>query len=344
MGIRELLEADLLKEQAAGFFSDFYVEAGRLDSSAPSYSFGNSSSLFDLASLSKALATGPLVHQYLRSHAIDIKASFHHWAPGVWQSAFSSELMNLSIEEVLAHRSGLPAWRNFWMGHLNEGPSPQPHLKNPLIPETFARMKSLGEKVDVYSDLGYILLGYALEAASGQSIDQLWKAYLKPFGVNSSDLGYRPLLDEGDLFVPSAFCAVRERLLKGEVHDENCAALGGVSGHAGLFGRGPALGKYLRNLSHSNEGLAYLKANDLELQSHERDGLSGLRRGNGTSAALFARGKGMGHLGFVGTAFWLDLPSNRYAIFLSNRVISGRVNPHITAVRRSVFGYLNELV
>jgi CubicO group peptidase (beta-lactamase class C family) len=294
--------------------------------------------------LTKAIATGPLVHQYIRSHTIDIKASLDHWAPGSWQSAFSSELMNLSADELLSHRSGLPAWRNFWMGHLNEGSSPEPQIKNPIIPETFERIKALGDKADVYSDLGYILLGYALEAATGHSLDQLWKAYLKPFGVDSSDLGYRSLLNDSDQYVPSAFCALRERLLVGEVHDENCAALGGVSGHAGLFGRGPALGTYIRNLSHSNEGLAYLKANDNELQSHARDGLSGLRRGNGTSAVGFADGKGMGHLGFVGTAFWLDLPSNRYAIFLTNRVISGRLNPHITALRRSVFGYLNELV
>ncbi|RYZ59825.1 MAG: class C beta-lactamase-related serine hydrolase, partial [Proteobacteria bacterium] len=265
MGTRELLEADLLIEKASGFFSDFYVEAGRLDQSAPSYSFGNSSSLFDLASLTKAIATGPLVHQYIRSHAIDIKASLDHWAPGTWQSQFSSELMNLTADELLAHRSGLPAWRNFWMGHLNEGPSPKSHLKNPIIPETFERIKALGEKTDVYSDLGYILLGYALEVATGHGLDELWKAYLKPFGVDSSDLGYRSSLRDDDDLVPSAFCPVRERMLLGEVHDENCAALGGVSGHAGLFGRGPAVGTYLRNLSHSNEGLAYLQANQKEL-------------------------------------------------------------------------------
>lgn len=343
MGIRDALEADLLKEQASGFFTDFYVEAGRLDQTSPSYSFGNASSLFDLASLTKALVTAPLTHHYLRSHSLDLSASLEHWAPGTWQSAFSSDLMKVSAEALLAHRSGLPAWRNFWMDHLNEGPAPKPHFKNPIVPDTFARLKALNTAPDTYSDMGYILLGYALEASTGRSLDDLWQAFLKPFGVHASDLAYTPQLDPSDSFVASAYCAIRERLLRGEVHDENAAALGGVAGHAGLFGRGPALGSYLRNLSHSNEGLAYLAQNQACLAAHSFEGLSGMRRGNGTSAILFADGKGMGHLGFTGTAFWLDLPSKRYAIFLSNRVISGRLNPHVTVVRRQVFGYLNEL-
>lgn len=343
MGTRETLEAQLLKEQASGFFSHFYVEAGRLDQSSAAYFFGDASSLFDLASLTKALATGPLTHHYLRDHSFEISAPLKEWVPADWQSAFSSDLMNLSAEALLAHQSGLPAWRNFWMGHLNEGPAPAPSTKNPIIPKTFARLNTLSTEPDTYSDLGYILLGYALEATGGRSLPALWEAYLRPLGMLSSDLGYRPQLKCTESFVPSAYCAIRERLLLGEVHDENCAALGGVAGHAGLFGRGSAVGDFLRKLSYSIEGSAYLKINHDLLAAHSFEGLSGMRRGNGTSAALFADGKGMGHLGFTGAAFWMDLPSKRYAIFLSNRVISGRLNPHTTAVRRQVFGLLHEL-
>ncbi len=344
MEASERLKAALLHEQSLGFFTDFYVEAGRLDKPEASYSFGNASALFDLASLTKALVTAPLTHQYLRRHGIDWAAPLDRWAPGTWQAAFAPCFTALSAQSLLAHRSGLPAWRNFWMGHLHAGPALRPHIKNAIIPHTFARMKAPEGAADLYSDLGYILLGYALEAASDQRLDQLWEAFLKPFAIDARALGFTaPPASKAEDFVPSAYCALRERLLQGEVHDENCAALGGMAGHAGLFGRGPTLGTFLRKLSQSNEGLAYLEANQRALSEHAFEGLSGLRRGAGPSAQLFAGGRGMGHLGFTGTAFWLDLSSQRYAIFLSNRVISARINPHITAVRRQVFGLLHEL-
>ncbi|MBC7660266.1 MAG: serine hydrolase, partial [Chitinophagaceae bacterium] len=331
-------------EQKSGFFTDFYVEAGRLNESSARYHYGNSTSYFDLASLTKPLVTGALVHSYMRKIGLSRSDALASWPDQQWQKNFSSDLMKLSVESLLSHRSGLPAWRNFWMNHLNEGPLPIAQQMNKLISDTFARIKPLLPAEDIYSDVGYLLLGYALEAASGQRLDDLWADYLQSLGLSALDLGYGPQLHQPlNAFIPSAHCAVRARLLQGEVHDENCAALGGIAGHAGLFGSGKSTGDYLRKLYQSNEGMLFLQANESLLKTHGFEGLSGLRRGAGTSAALFANGKGMGHLGFTGTAFWLDLPSKRYALFLTNRVISGRLNPHMTAVRRQVFGHLNEL-
>ncbi len=343
MSPREELEERLKLEQKAEFFTDFYVEAGSLAADRPSYSFGNGRAVFDLASLTKALVTGPLVHHYVSSQQLSLQDPISRWGTSGWQKAFSSELMNLTPAELLSHRSGLPAWRNFWMGRLDEHTRPSPLVLNPLIPEVFKRGIPLGEKADVYSDVGYILLGYALEGATGQSLSKLWSDFIASLGLSPKHLGYSHQLQGDQWIVASAHCALRGRLLRGEVHDENAAALGGAAGHAGLFGSGEALGQYLRTLASSIEGERYLAANVNELALHTFEGLLGMRRGNGTSAALFAGGRGLGHLGFTGTAFWIDPDFNRYAIFLSNRVISGRVNPHITAVRRAVFGLLDEL-
>lgn len=338
-------EQDLIKllvtEQELGFYTEFFVEAGHLEDAVPMFQAGNVLSFFDMASLTKALITGPLVHQMFRDH---LASPLIELVPTSESRKFSADLMRLTPSQLLAHRSGLPAWRNFWLGHLFEGPLPLAVRLNPLIPSTFERMHVSSSKGDVYSDLGYILLGYALEAASGVSLDRSWAGYLDSLGQCASRFGFASQLQvSAEDFVPSAFCAIRNRLVRGEVHDENSAALGGISGHAGLFSQGPSVGTYLKSLYHSNGGRDYLEANARELTKHSLEGLSGFRRGNGQSAELFAGGRGMGHLGFVGTAFWMDLTSRRYAVFLSNRVISGRVNPRITTVRREVFGKINEL-
>lgn len=335
--LRNLLEG----EQKLGFYTEFFVEAGYLDKPLPVFQSGTLSKVFDLASLTKALVTGPLVHDRLSGK---LDSPLGDLLPTILKSKFSIELMKLTPQELLAHRSGLPAWRNLWLDLLDDVLDLRPKLVDPLIPSTFERIKPLVDKADEYSDLGYILLGYTLEAITGTRLSELWGDYLQNLGLQNSSLGFNAqILGKTDEFVPTAFCALRNRLLQGEVHDENCAALGGVSGHAGLFAKGPAIGEYLKALYNSNEGRSYLGRNELERAMHSFEGLSGLRRGNGTSAQLFANGEGMGHLGFVGTAFWLHLTSRRYVVFLTNRVISGRVNPHITKVRREVFGLLNEL-
>lgn len=331
----------LLFEQKLGFYTEFFVEAGYLNQSEPLFQAGNFSDYFDLASLTKALATGPLVHHEFRNR---LSSPLNALIPIEASQKFSADLMKLTPLELLSHRSGLPSWRNFWLGHLFEGPSPAAQFLNPLIPNTFDRVGLDPSKPDVYSDLGYILLGYALEAASGSSLTQLWDHYCHSIGLQENAPCFSIQLSAPpEQFIPTAFCAIRDRLMQGEVHDENSAALGGVSGHAGLFAKGPSVGGLLKSLYHANEGKTYLEANAKELENHSFEGLSGFRRGNGKSAELFAEGHGMGHLGFVGTAFWIDWASLRYGVFLTNRVISGRVNTRITQLRREVFGKINEL-
>ncbi|HYX34330.1 MAG TPA: serine hydrolase [Oligoflexus sp.] len=326
----------LREEQQQGYFTAAFVEAGYLDQANPTLRHFTSESgrVFDLASLTKALVTGPLVHQVLKAENLDVKAPLSAWAPT--DIKLPQAFLQLITEEVLGHVSGLPAWWNFWIQHL--GRESHPTRRDALIrmEEVLNRIPLGGEKKDLYSDVGYILLGYLLEKKA--------KSSLKPWLASSvsEPFGYAPDLQiPAESYIPTALCKVRERLLRGEVHDENCAVLGGISGHAGLFGSGEAVSQYLKNLMRDPLGLSYLEANEKARRDTGREGLLGFRRGNGLSSAPFANGNGMGHLGFTGTAFWLEWSSKKYGIFLTNRVISGRVSPRITDIRRRVFQLLD---
>lgn len=353
MSSRAALESLLGAELQSGFFTHAFVACGSLSQAEPLYqkSLGPKSQgldlVYDLASLTKALVTGPLVCQRFEEKDLATRLASPLHGSGAFSSPrWPENLGDLRIGELLAHCSGLPAWWNFWLGHLG-GPAftLNPKIRAERIAEVFSRIPIVASGKDLYSDLGYILLGTWLEAGHPLDLAKQFENWKQRIGLSHEEpFGFRSSLDlEAESFVPSAFCPVRERLLRGEVHDENCASLGGVSGHAGLFGSGPALVRYLQALYQSPEGATYLKLNESLRRSTKHEGLAGLRRGDGGSAAGFAQGQSMGHLGFTGTAFWLHLDSARYGIFLSNRVISGRVAPRMTEVRRQVFGLLHDL-
>ncbi|HET9238889.1 MAG TPA: serine hydrolase [Oligoflexus sp.] len=330
--LKNLLQA----ERQQGYFTAAYVESGKLDQAQPAlqYFTGPDARIFDLASLTKALVTGPLVHITLKAENLDVKAPLAAWAPR--DISLPASLLQLTTDEVLGHVSGLPAWWNFWMRHLDERQKPTRADALGLMEKVLNRIPFGSEKKDLYSDVGYILLGYLLEKKAKKSLKPwLSEAVSEPFG-------YAPDLNlPKESYIPTGFCKIRERELRGEVHDENCAAFGGISGHAGLFGSGPSVSQYLKALLRDSMGVQYFEANDKVRRDTQREGLLGFRRGNGVSAALFANGNSMGHLGFTGTAFWLEWSSKKYGIFLSNRVISGRVSPRITDIRRKVFQLLD---
>lgn len=330
--LKSLLQAELQQ----GYFTAAYVESGRLDQAQPTlqYFTGKEGRIFDLASLTKALVTGPLVHLTLKAENLDVKAPLAAWAPE--DITLPSSLLQLTTDEVLGHVSGLPAWWNFWMHHLDEKQKPNRSEALGIMEKVLNRIPLGSEKKDLYSDVGYILLGYLLEKKTKKSL----KPWLQE--VVTEPFGYAPDLNlPRASYISTGFCKIRERELRGEVHDENCAAFGGISGHAGLFGSGPSVSQYLKALLRDSMGLQFFEANEKVRRETQRDGLLGFRRGNGQSSGVFAHGNGMGHLGWTGTAFWLDWSSKKYGIFLTNRVISGRVSPRITDIRRKVFQLLD---
>ncbi len=342
--LEDLLEGELQK----GYFSAYFVECGFLDRDASCYQKSGSTleavaQIFDLASLTKALVTAPLVHRVLQDVKLDKTALVQSWST---ELSLPSYLLELSTESLLGHVSGLPAWWNFWMGRFDQSMDSSRATALSHMQEVLKRIPLAEDPSDLYSDVGYILLGYALEVLKKQDLAQQFQSLLELFQMPSNTrLGFAPKLNGSSLqYIPTGYCRIRERRLRGEVHDENCAAFQGISGHAGLFGSGTALAGFLKSMYRHPLGRSYLDANEAVRLSTQRESLLGLRRGNGRSAELFAKAQGMGHLGFTGTAFWIEQKTGKYAIFLSNRVISGRVSSRITEIRRSVFQYLDECI
>ncbi len=348
MSSRAALESLLKAEVANGLFTHSYVAAGFLNSPEPVFEASykrdveSTAVIFDLASLTKALVTGPLTWQLLKTHNKSVLTPLAYL---LGNETWDSSVSNLPLAELLGHYAGLRAWWNFWMGRLG-GPKFELSFeeRERRIAEVFARIPPPEGKQDLYSDLGYILLGLGLEKIAKTDLSTQLEQWKLDIGFLAKDgFAYPTALNAAaSTYIASAFCPLRGRLLQGEVHDENCASLGGVAGHAGLFASGFDLAYYLHCLWKHPMGRTYLEANEEQRLTTHHEGLLGLRRGGqGGSAASFAKAQGMGHLGFTGTAFWLHLPTLRYAIFLSNRVISGRVNPYMTELRRKVFGYLD---
>lgn len=343
-----IFDAILGSQLSNRYFTHYYIEGGRLLEEEPSFFATNCSAkptIFDVASLTKAIVTTPLVFEIAEQYHFSLQQSVNAWLEERMQALLPQVLGHITIHQLLSHTSGLPAWRNFFTNRLSPAVDSAAlyHSAHAFLTECWHertwKLDHIGE--DRYSDVGFILLGWLLESVTGHSLDQIWQDYASTLGFSPTRLGFsRQLADPHDA-ITTGFCPVRQRQLVGEVHDENCASLGGVAGHAGLFADGPTLGRFLRAFSSSSLGQKVLSANSQSVQKNG-SGLCGWRLGNDPSADVFGRGHAMGHLGFTGTAFWVDLEKNIYALFLTNRVVSGRISSEIKTLRRDVFALCYE--
>jgi CubicO group peptidase (beta-lactamase class C family) len=354
--VRDKLSETLARYQAEGLFTHAYVAAGRLGEVAPRHAAllsPDGRDVFDLASLTKALVTTPLVFAEIERGRLTPETTIGAWLGSRAENLVKS-LQDLSVGSLLGHRSGLPAWRNFWVCELGpDSPArPRAEVRDRIVTVLNRAAPAIDpRRGQVYSDLGFILLGWALEVANGMDLSEAFEALLRTqlsWEGGSLPLQYATRLKPQKRAIPTAPCAVRERLLQGEVHDENCASLGGVTGHAGLFGTGEALVQYLVRLAATPLGRAMLAANAkarvLPVGTPPNEGLLGLRQGADPGSIVFGDGRAMGHLGFTGVAFWLVPEDQSYGVFLTNRVIGGRTRPGIAQARRAVFSLLSQLI
>jgi len=326
----ELLQAQLRR----GTFTHVYASCGLLDEQHPRYIFSyqpDMCSVFDLASLTKALVTLPLCVNAALSGSLHLDAPL----ATLWQDRdykLRATLAQLSVADLLTHRSGLPAWRNFWLSTL-------PQARALSVAETVALLNrsatQLQDRQPHYSDLNFILLGLCLEIWQKKSLDTLFTEFYHTqlCFMPHQHFGFCPAPPEQA--IPTAYCHIRARWLRGEVHDENCAACGGISGHAGLFSSGDDLVAYLRALCAHRVGQEILRRNSARLVTTTHSCLFGMQRG--ADGVLSEQGMLLGHLGFTGTSFWLDLRQGSYSVLLTNRTINARLVPDFNALRRQVF-------
>lgn len=282
--------------------------------------------LWDLASLTKPMAAGTLAMRGVAAGWLDLGAP---WAA----------LGGQPPARALGHRSGLPAWEDLaaWLDSHAPGWQPgAPRALGPLMASLrrrAARARDGGVAPAVYSDLGYILLGRALERRLGRGLAE---------AVARGGWGgrYLPLGAARRRAVATGTCPRRGRVLVGEVHDTNCWALGGVAGHAGMFATAAEVGRWALGLSRAAAGrppcggqtwgvdggvvrafwdrAAWVAPGETWALGWDTPSPGGASLGGRTITAT-----AVGHLGFTGTSVWIDRERGLVMVLLTNRVALG---------------------
>jgi CubicO group peptidase (beta-lactamase class C family) len=254
---------------------------------------------FDLASLTKVLFTVPEILHLVEEGLADLDEPLGSFLPELgWLS--ENPLRRVTLRELLTHTAGLPAWAPIYTW----GSDPS-QLKARLLQEPW----NLG--APVYSDLGYIFLGLVLERVRRKPLS----AFELPPGLT-----FHPQPEQS---VASEWDPWRGRLLRGEVHDENAAALGGVAGHAGLFGT--LEGVLLRAQALLRGELLSPAALEEMRRPHTSERALGWQRKHpGWSGGSLASPSTLGHTGFTGTGVWIDFERGYAWALLTHRVHPSR--------------------
>ena len=293
--------------------------------------------VFDLASLTKVIATTTLVMRAAESGALPLEQRVAHWIPA-WRG---DDREDVRLEDLLAHAAGLPDTRPIYEQATGRLAFEAAICALPL--EYRPRTAS------VYSDLGFILLGFILETSAARGLASQFAELAAAPGAGWE---LRFGIDEGwrERVAPTQEDAWRGRLLRGEVDDRNAAALSGVAGHAGLFGTAPAVGEFsraiLNGLSGVSGGQAFMPlASPGTLARFVRKaGTPGSSRALGwdtmrpsSSCGTRMSPQAFGHTGFTGTSLWIDPVARVYVVLLTNRVhpVAGPPEP-IQELRRAL--------
>jgi CubicO group peptidase (beta-lactamase class C family) len=286
--------------------------------------------IFDLASLTKPLAmasSAVLLAQRQRLRLSDKLSRF-------FSLPSHAPLRAVTLRHLITHTSGLPAWSAFYKEHPSKEDIVSAVLRTPLE-------SAVGERYR-YSDLGIILLGVVVEKVSGESLaDFAEREIFQPLGM--TETRFRPPPSLLSRVVPTEFDKRLRRHVRGVVHDENARAMGGVSGHAGLFSTARDVTKFCLALLNDRGGLFSKKTLRLLMENQIAD------VGGGSSCGWFTPPNPMlpgldamppsafGHTGFTGTSVVILPEQKKFLVLLTNRVYYGRDTPQFYELRRQIY-------
>ena len=306
----------------------------------------NEQAIFDLASISKSfLAT--TVARLVRRGRLGFETQLRDLLPEASASATGAA----PISQLLSHRAGLQAHRTLFAPLLGELPLERSAAIAEIVqgrrPECSAEAPAEGHP-PVYSDLGFALVGMAIERLEGLPLDEIVEREVcAPLGVEVGSSRLLRARNDGfsERCMPTETVPFRGGEVRGAVHDENAWALSGhaLSGHAGLFGTALGVAQFGAALLDAWHGRAefWLDRASLAPLLLRRPGGT-LRAGfDGKSAAQSSAGtlagpNTFGHLGFTGTSLWCDPDADRVLVLLTNRVCPTRNNPRIRLARPAV--------
>jgi CubicO group peptidase (beta-lactamase class C family) len=286
--------------------------------------------VFDLASLTKVLATTLLVMREVERGTLALDDDIGEHLPR-WRGAVRERV---TVADLLAHCSGLPGHLPLFREHWGRNAFERTIATTPFEypPRTRSR----------YSDLGFMLLGFMLDR-SNTPLDDRFEALKAQIG-SVHDLQFHPPDIWRRRMAPTHVDPWRGRLLIGEVDDENAWALGGVAGHAGLFGSAAAVGDFARHVLQVLDGrTGAFRTDTLRTFVQRRSDIPGSSRALGwdtmlptSSCGTRMSARSFGHTGFTGTSLWIDPAAGIYIVLLTNRVYPDRANDTIARVRPAV--------
>jgi CubicO group peptidase (beta-lactamase class C family) len=324
----------------------FIYGSGRLGADEPERP--GPSTIYDLASLTKVVGLAPAAMLAVESGRLALDARVQQYVPDFAGPGKQA----VTVRMLLAHASGLPAWRPLYREASSRAEAFALADSTPLV--------SPPGTADLYSDLGVIVLTQVLEAVYQERLDSLLARLLfSPLGMTST--GYLPPVSWHARIAPTELDPWRGRVLRGEVHDENAAVLDGVSGHAGLFGSAEDLltfAEWMLEQADRRSGGQAVRHSTTSDRPTDRPtvrpsvSLEFTRRQNfvpgssralgwdtpspGGSAGTDLSPSSFGHTGFTGTSLWID-PGRKLAIvLLSNRVNPTRNNPRWAPLRAAL--------
>ena len=306
----------------------------------------NSNTIYDIASLTKVVATTPIIMKLIRKKYLHLDHEVHQFYPefrGDWKD-------KVSIRHLLTHSSGLKPYIQYFK---NEEFKSKDDIINNIASDQDL-LFSPGSKVK-YSDLGMILLMDIAEKVTGRKFSELVNSWVFK-RLNMTNSYFNPSKDLFNKIAPTEFDSLyRKKIVRGIVHDENAFLMGGISGHAGIFSNASDLANYAQMML--NLGIfkgsrvfqkksinKFTKRQNLPYDSDFALGWDTPSRKGDSSAGDFFSNGSYGHLGFTGTSMWVDPNKKIIIILLTNRTYPTRNKEGMYKLRRDFHNKIMETI
>lgn len=305
-------------------YSVYQKGFGHLDWTSGSQVVSPTESIYDLASLTKVVATTMAAMILWEEGRLRLDAPVAAYIP----EFTGGEKRRVTVRQLLTHQSGLPAGRNLWRTAHTAAEARTMVIETPLARKPGTRV--------VYSDLGADMLGFVVETAAGEKLDAfLQKRVYGPLGMTST--GFRPARSLVRQIAPTEVSPPRGYRIRGEVHDENAFALGGVAGHAGLFSTAADLSVFAQMMLNGGEynGVRIVADSTVKLfttRSADTRALGWDTADGQGGSGQFLSPRAFGHTGFTGTSIWIDPERDMFVVLLTNRVHAPRAPRSATVI------------
>jgi CubicO group peptidase (beta-lactamase class C family) len=289
------------------------------------------STLFDLASVTKVVATTSMAMLLYQRGLLDLEAPVCAILPEfVSDREKDPRRRDVTFRMLLAHSSGLPAYEKLFL---------KARTREDLLRAAFtmALVADPGSRAE-YSDIGFILLGTALERIADEALDRYClREIFAPFGMIGTT--FNPPAEIRSQIPPTAdHCGFRHRLIQGEVQDENASVLGGVAGHAGVFSTAADVAKFAHAMLKG--GCGVLRPETVALFTRRESAPAGTSRTLGwdtptqpSQSGRYFGPASFGHLGYTGTSLWIDPDRDLSITLLTNRTWPDCSNHAIKQIR-----------